>query len=150
MAKKSVPVDENDLLAGVGDDPLSDAAPAKTGKSKPAAKEAVFAAKAAKPAAKAAAAPAAKPAKAPKAPKEEATERTVTERGAGKFYMDADERADLAKKISANKKPISTKDLAAKYETDTWKVRRAINEVLVPDGKGSVEKVGNSLVYTPA
>ena len=64
--------------------------------------------------------------------------------------IDPDEKAALAKKIGAGKKPISTKELAEKFEVPTWQVRRAINEILVPEGKGAVEKTGNVLTYTPA
>jgi DNA-binding XRE family transcriptional regulator len=64
--------------------------------------------------------------------------------------MDPDEKDSLAKKIATSKKPISTKELAEKYEVPTWQIRRAIAEILVPNGKGSTEKVGSSLTYTPA
>jgi hypothetical protein len=132
MAKtKAAAAADDDLLSGAP----SDAAPAK----KAAAKKTAPAKKAA-----AKSAPAKKAAK----PKAEPTgERSA--RGAGKFYMDPEEKAALAKQIGANKKPVSTKELAEKHEVETWKIRRAINEVLVPEGKGTVEKQGNVLVYKP-
>jgi hypothetical protein len=130
---------DDDLLGGAP----ADAAPAK----KAAAKKAAPAKKAATKAAAKPAAPAKKAAAKPKAVAEPAGERSA--RGAGKFYMDPEEKATLAKQIGANKKPVTTKELAEKHEVETWKVRRAINEVLVPEGKGSVEKQGNVLVYKP-
>lgn len=141
MAKKSA---DDDLLGGApsGGDDLLGGAPAKgkgKGKAAPAKKAA------GKPAAKGA--KAAAPAKKAAKPKAEATERSA--RGEGKFYMTPEEKADLAKKIGTLKSPVSTKELAEKYQVETWKVRRAINEVLVPENKGKVEKVGNVLQYTP-
>ena len=137
--KNAAAAGDDDLLGGAptgsggGGDDLLGGTPAKKAPAKKAA------GKDAAPAKKA-------PAK--KAPAKDAVVRS--ERGAGKFYFDPEEKAALAKKIAASKKPISTKELAEKFEVETWKVRRAINEVLVPDGKGTVEKEGNALVYTPA
>lgn len=133
----------DDLLGGDAAAPKAKAA-AKSkanGKAKPAAK----AAKADKPAAKA------KAEKAPKEPKA-AKAAAATNRGpkgSGKFYMDPDELAALQKKIGTQKKPLSSKELAEKFETDTWKARTAA-AALVKAGKGSMAKVGSTLVYTPA
>lgn len=153
MAKKSTaPAGaDDDLLGGKPDDDLLG------GGSKPAAKKAAAKkapsapAKAAKPAAKATAAEApAKPAKAPKAPKAEPTTRGP--KGTGKFYFpkDSDEFVSLKKQIGGLKKEATTKDLAEKYQTETWKVRLVAKELVEVDGKLGWTKVGNVLSLAPA
>lgn len=134
---------EDDLLGGA-----APAAPAKKAKSK--SKPKAEAAPAKKAPAKKAAAPKAEaaPAKKAKVKKAETVERS--ERGQGAFYFDPDEKAALAKKIGASKKAASTKELAEKHGVATWQIRRAIAEVLVPEGKATLEKVGNTLQYTGA
>lgn len=152
---KTAAAEAEDLLGGTpaSDDLLGGSAPTTTKPkaSKPAAKAATKpAAKAAKPAAKAAKAePAAKLVKAAKAPKAvaEAVERGA--KGTGKFYIDPAELAALQKKIASQKKPASSKELADKFETETWKARTAA-AALAKEGKGSLAKVGSTLVYTPA
>lgn len=153
MAKNTKPADSgDDLLGGSGGDDLLGA---------PAAKRATKKAEAAAPAAKKAAAkpakaeaaapaPAAKKAAAKPAKAEAAAPSTAAPRGTGKFYMSVEDKEALAKKIGTSKKAATTTELAEKFEAATWQVRRAINEVLVPAGKGTVEKVGNALTYTPA
>ena len=151
MAKKQATAESDDLLGGApeGDDLLGGAKGKGKAKANGKATPAKANGKAAtgKPAGKAATG---KPASKAAAPKEKKERATPVSRGEGKFYMDPEEKEALAKKIASNKKPITTKELAEKLEAPTWQVRRAINEILVPGGKGSVAKVGSSLTYTPA
>lgn len=157
--KNAAPAADDDLLGDAPDDLLGgDAKPAKTKTAKPAAKTAPAkpAAKATKPTAKATKPAAdAKPAKTekaaakPKAKKADAEGGAKAPRGDGKFYMSPEEKEALAKDIGKNKKPVTTKELAEKLGKETWKVRRAINEVLIPAGRGSVSKVGTVLTYAP-
>lgn len=137
---------DDDLLGGKSDDLLAGKPKGKKAAAKTAAAEKPAAKKAA---AKTAEKPAAaeKPARTKKAAAP-AADRSA--RGTGKFYMEMDEKADLAKKIGAGKKPATTAELAEKFGVETWKVRRAINEILVKEGKGTVEKVGTTLTYKPA
>lgn len=148
--KKSAAAADDDLLGGTpGDDLLdSNAKPSKTkGKGKPAAKAAkgkpvAKAAKADKPAAKAAKAdkPAAKAPRTPSGPR--------GAKGTGKFYFPVEEMEALQKKVSSLKKPTSTKEIAEKFEVPTWRARLAA-AALVKNGKGTLEKSGSVLVFTP-
>lgn len=159
MASKKSTAASDDLLGGApGDDLLggdpAEAKPARKTKAKAKPAEAAPAAEA-KPARKTkakaaeAAEPEAKPARKPKA-RAAAAEGDRTPRGQGKFYYAMEEKAALAKRISGLKKPMSMTELAEKFEVETWQARRAVNEILVKEGKGTCEKVGTTLVYTPA
>lgn len=159
MAKKNAPNVEDDLLGGTpaaGDDLLGGdpAADKPAGKKAPAKKAAKPAAKADKPAAKTAAAKPAKadkPAKEAKAAPAKKGARAVGVKGQGKFFfpVESDEFKDLRKKLAAKKGAISTKEAAEAYSTDTWKVRLVMAHMVNKEGKGTLEKTGNVLVYTP-
>lgn len=123
----------DDLLAG--DAAAAKKTPKKKAPAKPAAKKA---------AGKTAAKPAAAPKKAAKAPA-----AAKSARGEGQFYFDPDEKAKLAAKIATNKKGLTTKEAAEKYEVETFKARLAMVHAVNVLEKGSIEKTGSVMTWNP-
>lgn len=104
-------------------------------------------AKASKAAANGAANGATKPAKAAK-PKAAKSGEARSIRGSGKFFPDPAVMDPLRKQIASLKKPLTTKEIAEKFQVLTWQARLGAVG-LAKEGKGNLAKVGSVLVYTP-